>query len=71
MAAEPDKAKGAVLQSAGRCLKSIRDFGVLPTNTAALNRDNLQKAIDLNSDNSSEGIVSDTSWGEHCQVAST
>ena len=46
MAAEPDKAKGAVLQSAGRCLKSIRDFGVLPTNAAAINRDNFQKAID-------------------------
>jgi len=27
-------------------LKSVRDFGVLPTNTPAINKDNLQKAID-------------------------
>lgn len=32
--------------TAGEHLKSIREFGVLPTNNAALNRDNLQKAID-------------------------
>lgn len=30
----------------GHCMKSIREFGVLPTNSPAVNRDNLQKAID-------------------------
>jgi hypothetical protein len=28
------------------CIKSIRDFGVLPENTPEINRENLQKAID-------------------------
>jgi len=41
-----DQNKVDNLQSAGKYLKSIRDFGVLPTNTAAINMDNLQKAID-------------------------
>ena len=27
-------------------LKSIQEFGVLPTNSAAVNKENLQKAID-------------------------
>lgn len=30
----------------GHCMKSIREFGVLPANSPTVNRDNLQKAID-------------------------
>jgi len=42
--AEPDP--GSVLTTLNNSLKSVREFGVLPTNTAAVNKDNLQKAID-------------------------
>jgi len=43
--AEPDQ-EAAFKMIDKTVLKSIREFGVLPTNTAAVNRDNLQKAID-------------------------
>jgi len=42
-AAESDK---PTVLTAGCCLKSIREFGVLPANSAAVNAENLQKAID-------------------------
>jgi len=42
-AAESDKPTAL---TAGGCLKSIREFGVLPANSAAANAENLQKAID-------------------------
>ncbi|UCG57784.1 MAG: hypothetical protein JSU70_23330 [Phycisphaerales bacterium] len=43
-AAESDETAAANV--AGRQLKSIREFAVVPTNSAAVNRENLQKAID-------------------------
>jgi hypothetical protein len=42
-AAESDKPTAL---TPGCCLKSIREFGVLPANSAAANAENLQKAID-------------------------
>jgi hypothetical protein len=42
-AAESDKPTAL---TPGCCLKSIREFGVLPANSAAVNAENLQKAID-------------------------
>jgi hypothetical protein len=42
-AAEPDKPTALTPDC---CLKSIREFGVLPANSAAVNAENLQKAID-------------------------
>jgi len=42
-AAESDKPTAL---NPGCCLKSIREFGVLPANSAAANAENLQKAID-------------------------
>ena len=35
-----------VLSTAGAQMKSIQEFGVLPTNTPSVNAKNLQKAID-------------------------
>lgn len=42
--AESDQ--GSVLKTLNNSLKSVREFGVLPTHTAAVNKENLQKAID-------------------------
>ncbi|MCD6296140.1 MAG: hypothetical protein J7M30_03180, partial [Deltaproteobacteria bacterium] len=42
--AEPEQ--GTALKTLNISLKSVREFGVLPSNTAAVNKDNLQKAID-------------------------
>jgi len=36
----------ATICAADGCMKSIQEFGVLPTNSAQVNKDNLQKAID-------------------------
>ena len=43
---EPGAVEPSSSAVAGTHLKSIREFGVLPTNTAAINKEKLQKAID-------------------------
>ena len=55
----------AFAQDARTPMKSIRDFGVLPTSDAATNKQNLQKAIDWAADRGAALYVEPSDEGPH------